>query len=143
MIIGLTGYAMAGKTSVATYLLSKGFQLLKYNNETLDKVMKLPNGEYVFDDLNTPDAVAALKKCGRFTLWSVEAPMPVLYERMKKTQNSGLGTFADFRQKEAADLTSASGQELFRCRKLANYNIVNDGSPEELHYKIDLILQEL
>jgi hypothetical protein len=62
---------------------------------------------------------------------------------MKKTNNSGLGSFADFRQKEADDLTGPAGQELFRCRKLANYNIVNDGTIEELHYKIDLILQEL
>lgn len=143
MIIGLTGYAIAGKTVVAAYLQTKRFELLKYSEANLAKVMKLPNGEYVFDDLKTPDEVAALKKCGRFSLWSVEAPMPILYERLKTIPGASLGTFAEFRQRETKELTSDAGQKLFKCRKLADYNIVNDGSIEELHYKIDLILQEL
>jgi dephospho-CoA kinase len=143
MIIGLTGYVTAGKSTVASYLQTKRFELLKYSESTLAKVMKFPNGEYVFDDLKFPDEIIALKKCGRFTLWSVEAPMPILYERLKITQGQNLGTFAEFRQAEATELTSEAGQKLFQCRKLANYNIVNDGSLAELYYKIDLILQDL
>jgi dephospho-CoA kinase len=143
MIIGLTGYAAAGKTTAADYLKTKGYELLSYSDSTLAKVAKLPNGEFVIDDLKSPEEAAALKACGRFLLWSVEAPMPILYERVKSAQGSGVGTFAEFRQQEAADLTGEAGQKLFRCRKLADYNIVNDGSVEVFHYKIDLILQEL
>jgi len=99
---------------------------------------------YVIDSIRNPAEIEALKKNKDFTLWFIDAPVDVRFERVKQRQREKDPiTFKDFKAAEERELKSkdSANQQLLRCREMADAVIMNDSSVEELYKKIEKLLE--
>jgi dCMP deaminase len=100
---------------------------------------------YVIDSIRNPAEVEAFRRSGDFKLIRVDAPVVVRFERtVARHRESDPTTFEDF---VALDSREADGDEtsqnLTKVEQLADETLVNDGTLEELHPKIDLLVSRL
>lgn len=101
---------------------------------------------YVIDSIRNPAEVAAFRKAnGHFRLIRVDAPIQVRFERTvtRRRENDPMSyeDFVTLENREAAgDVTS---QNLAQVEQLADEILVNDGSLEELHPRIDALVGRL
>jgi dCMP deaminase len=105
-----------------------------------------PDRNYVIDSIRNPAEVAALKKAGHnFKLIRVEAPIRLRFDRtVARQRESDPITYEEFvalENREAAG--DATSQNLAAVEQLADEVLVNDGSFEELHPRIDLLVGRL
>ena len=180
MIIGLTSFIGAGKTSICDYLVKKGFvfyslsdiireelkakgkEITRENlqatgnelrkehgnsvlaDKTLEKIEEGKN--YIIDSIRNPAEIEALRKRKDFTLMFVDAPIKMRFDRiMDRKREKDPITFEDFKKVEEKELESSdsASQQLVKCRDMADFIIHNDSSFEELHKKIDELLEGL
>ncbi len=99
----------------------------------------------IVDSLRHPDEIAALREGGDFVLVSVDAPIETRYQRIKdRGRPEDKMTYEEFCKQEEFQITGQGSQaQLLAARKLADYNIVNDGTIDELHAKIDDVLKDI
>jgi len=106
-------------------------------NEKIDGV-----GEVVVDSIRNLEEIKELRKNKSFILVGVDAPVEERFERAVKRGRAGdaetLEEFKELEQRE--NLKNKTGQQLDECLKVADKLIVNDGSLEELHKKIDQLI---
>jgi len=95
---------------------------------------------YVVDSIRHPAEVAALRASGEpFTLLWVEATAPTRFARMQERKRSGdPDNLEAFESLEARELGSAdpAAQQLLAVRELADKELENEGSLEELHHQV-------
>jgi len=105
-------------------------------------VMKKVKGNAVIDSIRNPKEVEFLKKQVGFILISVDAPVEIRYERVKKRgREESASTLQEFMAKEAEEMTTKErGQQLQACMKMADYTIQNDGTLQDLHKKLEEFL---
>ena len=104
------------------------------------------NNNYVIDSIRNPEEIKALRKYGSFVLFNVVASSKIRFERIRKRNRPGdPKTYQEFIRLEKQELQSSDehNQQLLECSKLAEYVIKNNGSLEEFHNKIDIILKKL
>jgi dephospho-CoA kinase len=103
------------------------------------------HADFVIESIRTLDEVELLHKSGGLLL-AVDAEQNLRYERIynrgSETDNI---TFAQFVEQELAESTSLNPAEQNKISviKMADYNITNNGTLEELHSQIDEFLQKL
>jgi len=105
----------------------------------------LPDRNYVIDSIRHPEEVAVLRShTSRFQLIWVTAEDAVRLERIRARGRSGdPETLDELRRLEARELANEdpSAQQLLAVRDLADFTIANDGSLEDLHAKIQSLLE--
>jgi len=102
------------------------------------RVMKKVRGRTVIDSIRNSREVAFLRQHKGFVLVAVDAPVELRYERVKRRGRlESASILGEFMAKEEQEMAGgAAGQQLRRCRDLADVTIVNDGTLQALHRKI-------
>ena len=100
------------------------------------------NKPVVVDGIRSSSEVKTFKKEFEedFTLISVNSPIKERYRRIKgRKREDDTGGFSEFKEKEDRE----SGWGLEKAMKEADYNVVNDGSLEDLNNRILEIFREI
>jgi dephospho-CoA kinase len=106
--------------------------------------IKKLKGNCIVDSIRNPEEVKELRNSKDFILVGIDAPIEIRFERAKKrgrVENAkNLSEFKAMEEKE--NLKNPENQQLDNCLKMADRVIINDGSLEMLHKKIDVLLGE-
>ena len=97
---------------------------------------------FVIDSIRNPFEVKELMKNKDFVLAGITAPIETRFKRLLERNRLGdAKTLDEFKkQEERENLKSDTNQQLDKTFGMAEQVIVNDGSLEELHKKIDNLL---
>ena len=106
------------------------------------RVMSRIEGKAVIDSIRNSQEVAFLRGHEAFILLAVDAPVEMRFERvLKRGRVESALTIGEFKAKEREEMQSDSrGQQLQECLRLADRNVMNDGTVEEFHRKLEAIL---
>ena len=118
----------------------------KINNKINQaKKLRSERNFFVVDSIRSPFEVEELRKNRDFILVGVDAPIELRFERLLKRDRLGdAKTLVDFKlQEEMENLKDDTNQQLDKCLEMADKIIVNDGELEDIHKKIDRLLEEL
>lgn len=122
-------------------LIKTGNQLRKkYGSDILARLaLKKVKGKTVIDSIRNPEEIKYLSQNRGFTLLAVDAPVELRYERAKKRgREESASTLQEFKEKETEEMaTTGKGQQLLNCMQLADFTIINDGSLQDLHQKLE------
>jgi dCMP deaminase len=101
---------------------------------------------YVIDSIRNPQEVDVLRRRKDFTLLAVEAEQATRFERsLKRGREHAARTLEQFIEEESRELGSSNpaGQQLNATREKADLVLTNDGTLEELHRRLDMLLPPL
>jgi dCMP deaminase len=101
---------------------------------------------YVIDSIRNPSEVEVLRSRGDFTLLAVEADVTIRFERSRKRGREGaVRTLHEFVAEEAPELDSRNpaNQQLHATRQKADLVVINNGTLQELHRRLDELLPPL
>jgi dCMP deaminase len=101
---------------------------------------------YVIDSIRNPHEVDALRRRPDFTLLALEADEAIRFERSRKRgRENAAQTPAQFIEEETRELHSANpaSQQLHATREKADLVVVNNGTLEQLHRRLDEVLPPL
>jgi dephospho-CoA kinase len=133
-----------GKEDSRDNLIEKGNELRdKYGPDILARMVREKvEGKAVIDSIRNPSEVEYLRKEKEFILLAIDAPVELRYERVKKRgRQESVSTLEEFIKKEQEEMTdSEKGQQLHSCMKMADIVIMNDGTLEDLHLKLEEIV---
>ncbi|MBN1516863.1 hypothetical protein JXA32_09890 [Candidatus Sumerlaeota bacterium] len=105
------------------------------------------SGDAVVSSIRHPEEVRALREdAPDFTMVFLNAPQRVRFERsLLRRRDGDPQTFEDFCEEEERQLRSAddSAQQLLACREIADVEIENGASTEELRRQISELLVKL
>lgn len=104
-------------------------------------VQKMPD-KAIVTGMRQLGQIAVFKTCSNFKLISIDASPEIRFERIKQQAKLGeADTLEEFISREKAENSSPNAQRLFECMDLADYQIVNENTLDDLHLKIDEILK--
>jgi dephospho-CoA kinase len=130
-----------GKESTRDQLIAAGNALRRrYGADILARrAMKKVKDRTVIDSIRNAREVAFLRRQDDFILVAVDAPAELRYARVQKRGRAeSASTLEEFVAKEKEEMTGGtSGQQLRLCLNLADVTIVNDGTFEALHRRIE------
>jgi len=103
------------------------------------------SGDYVITSIRHPAEIRELRKIKGFVLVNVDAPVSVRFKRMRKRKRPGdpetLKDFIAAEKRESA--TRGPGQQLARCREMADFTLLNRESGfGAMHKKIGRLLEK-
>jgi dCMP deaminase len=105
-----------------------------------------PNRNYVIDSIRNPAEIQALKESKRFVLLNIDASPQIRFERLqKRARENDPQTLEEFFLKEEAEGRNLAEhkQNIESCQELADHTIVNDGTVEELHGKVQELVSQV
>ncbi len=112
-------------------------------NRKIEPLRKQGKTEFVVDSIRSPGEVGELRKNRDFILVGIEARAELRFERMKRRGRQGdaqtLEEFTAHEQKE--NTCNESGQQLDKCLSMADALVENNGTLEELHKKMDNVVE--
>lgn len=133
-----------GKEDSRDNLIEKGNELRKKHGPDIlaRMAMERVEGKAVIDSIRNPSEVEYLRKEKEFILLAIDAPVELRYERVKQRgRQESVSTLEEFIKKEKEEMTdSEKGQQLHSCIKMADFVILNDGTLEDLHLKLEEIV---
>ena len=100
----------------------------------------------VVDSFRNPAEIRAFKKRKNYTLWCVSASQETRFQRVKeRKRENDPQTMEEFVRMENKELVSSnpSHQNLLACQDRADTILSNDGSLDDLHKRIEVLLKEL
>ena len=110
-------------------------------------ISKMDNSrDYVIESFRNPGEVRAFQGMPGFRLVLVEAPQRLRFERtMKRQRKADFKGFSEFKKFDGQETKNKDklAQQLVECAAMAGLKIVNNGTLEELHKKIDAMIGEL
>ena len=125
-------------------LIKMGTELReKFGPDILAKrIMKKVKHRAVIDSIRNPSEVKYPRKHEDFILLAIDAPVELRYERaIKRGRIESASTLEEFIEKEEEEMTDyEKGQQLLNCMKMADHTLINDGSLEDLHKKLEELL---
>ena len=98
---------------------------------------------WVVDSVRNPAEVESLRRLPGFHLLHVDAPVEVRYERARERADARTpATLDQFRAEEERELHTddPTTQQLLACYRLADERLINDGSLDALHARIDELI---
>ena len=116
------------------------------NKKIIDSKKSFPEKNFfIIDSIRNPFEARELTKNKNFILIGIEAQIETRFRRLLERNRLGdAKTIEEFKEQEQREnLNSDTNQQLNKTFELAEKIIVNDGSLEELHKKIDDLLVEL
>ena len=104
-----------------------------------------PKQDFVIDSIRSPFEAKELMKNKDFNLVGIDAPVELRFQRLLERNRLGdAKTLDDFKkQEERENLKSNTNQQLDATFGMAKEIILNNGTLEELHQKIDDLLKHL
>ncbi len=107
-----------------------------------ERIRQRLTGKDVVDSIRNPSEAMELKKEKPCLLIGVDAPIELRFRRSLDRGRGGDGfTFEEFAAKEEKENSlDPAAQQLNECMKLADQIIINDGTLEDLHEKVDKML---
>ena len=122
-------------------LIQKGNQLREKHGPDIlaRRVIEQVKGKAVIDSIRNPFEVEFLRNQSEFILLAIDAPVELRYERAKRRgREESASTLEEFIQKEKEEMTgSEKGQQLLSCIEMADLVIINDGTLEDFHLKLE------
>jgi dephospho-CoA kinase len=115
----------------------------KYGADILARrIMQEVGEKAVIDSIRNIKEAEFLKTQENFVFLAVDAPVELRYQRSKKRgRNESASSLAEFIQKEAQELSGSEiQQQLIKCMEMADFLIINDGTLEDLHRKLEKFL---
>lgn len=119
----------------------------KYGPEILAKI--IIERRIAEDEENTlvvsirnPAEVEELRKQNDFVMIAIDAPIELRYKRITSRQEQrDHVSFDKFKQQEENEMAGDENmQQLNKVMEMADYKIINDGTLEQLHYKLEDLL---
>ena len=97
-----------------------------------------PDKNYVIDSFRSPFEAEAFRRKGNFVLLNVSADVKIRFERVTaRARENDPKTFEDFaRLENAEERNDVSNQQLSKTAALADLELENNGTIQELHEKI-------
>jgi len=136
-------------TPMAKQLIETGNLLRETGGPGILSEMLLPQiklGNYVIDGIRNPAEVEVLRQLKGFVLISVDADRKTRYERIvSRGREDKPKTYKDFVEIDERDLGKnepQSGQRVKDTMSLADAIIINEGSIQELQWKVDAVLSK-
>lgn len=120
----------------------------KYGSEFLCRRIieeKAKTDKVVISGIRQPGEIEYLRELGHFHLIAVDAPVEVRFERMQQRNREGdPKTIEEMVEKERKEMESAgpNAQRIHECMQLADSLLINDKDREELHEKVDEVLEK-
>ena len=114
-----------------------------YIVETIYDKAKKAGGDCIIESLRAPGEIDALKEKGGFYTIAIDANPKIRYERaVSRANESDRVSFDEFIEQEQREIQSddPNKQNLSKCIEMADFVVMNNGTIEELNYKIDEIL---
>jgi len=105
-----------------------------------------PEKNYIVDSIRNPAEARALKRRKDFSLLNITAPQQVRFERCKvRARENDPTDFDEFVRLERLEEESSdpTKQQLNKTIDLADHEVANDGSLEDMHEKLRGLLREL
>ena len=104
-----------------------------------------PKQNFAVDSIRSPFEAKELMKNKNFTLVGIDAPIEIRFERLLERSRIGdAKTLEDFKkQEERENLKSESNQQLDETFRLSQEIIINSGTLDSFHMKIDDLLNHL
>lgn len=104
-----------------------------------------PDWNYAIDSIRNPYEVRALRAARDFRLLKVDAPVDIRYERVR--QRGGPRTPASFEEfveleRRETESDNPANQQLRATHELADVTVVNDGTIEELHTRLEQVVRQ-
>jgi dephospho-CoA kinase len=100
----------------------------------------------VIESIRTPGEIESLRSNGNFYLVAIDADPADRFERIRKrnseTDHVDYKTFLENEEQEMTS-TDPNRQNLQRCREMADFIILNNGTVEELHNMVDKLFREI
>jgi len=105
-------------------------------------ILAKARGPAVIDSIRNPSEIAALREAEGFFLIAFDAPPALRFERVsKRGRDESAPDLAAFLRKEAEENGSDPGaQQLGACMALADATVINDGTLDDLHRKLEELL---
>jgi len=115
------------------------------NEKIKNDLKQSPKQNFVIDSIRSPFEAKELMKNKNFILAGIDAPIETRFKRLLERNRLGdAKTLEDFkRQEERENLKSDTNQQLDATFKMAEEIVSNNGTLEELHQKIDDLLNHL
>ena len=115
------------------------------NKKIKNQLMNNPKQDFVIDSIRSPFEAKELMKNRDFTLVGIDAPIELRFGRLLERNRLGdAKTLADFKkQEERENLKSDTNQQLDATFEMAKEIIVNNGTIDGLHQKVDDLLNHL
>ena len=120
--------------------------LAKEINYKIESILKNnPKQNFVIDSIRSPFEAKKLMKKKEFILIGVDAPVETRFKRLLDRNRLGdAKTLEEFKNhEERENLKSDTNQQLDATFGMANEVILNNGTLEELHIKIDDLLNHV
>ena len=110
-----------------------------------NKIKNNTGGKFVVDSIRSPFEAKELMKNKDFLLVGIDASIELRFERLLERGRAGDSkTLEEFKKHEEQENTkNENSQQLDATFKLSGKVIVNDSSLEELHKKIDNLMEKL
>jgi len=117
--------------------------LAKQINKKIEQQDK--NQNFIIDSIRSPFEAKELMKNKGFVLAGIDAPIELRFKRLRERNRAGdAKTLEGFKEQEQREnLNNDTNQQLDKTFGMAEKIIVNDGSLEDLHKKIDNLLKEV
>lgn len=99
-------------------------------------------GATVIDSIRNPREIEYFRARSRFTLLAIDAPIEIRYRRaLARGRDESASGLEEFRAKEAEEHSAEeTGQQLQTCMEMADHIVVNDGSLEDFHTRLEVFL---
>ncbi len=114
-----------------------------YYVERLYEKAKKNDGDCIIESIRTLGEINSLKKKGAFYLFAVDADIKIRYSRIikRKSAKDNL-SFEEFLSKEKTQMntTDPNKQNLSKCIKRADFIFENEGTIDELNYKVEAVI---
>jgi dephospho-CoA kinase len=100
----------------------------------------------IIESIRTPGEIESLREKGNFYLFAIDAQAKIRYERIvirnSETDKISYDTFIQNETREM-DTKDPTKQNLTKCIEMADFLFENSGSMENLHKKVEEILQKI
>ncbi|MGB2905570.1 MAG: AAA family ATPase [Candidatus Aminicenantaceae bacterium] len=106
------------------------------------RVMDKVTGDSIIDSIRNPSEIEYWRIQGNFILLAIDAPMEVRFQRaVSRGRDESAASIEDFKAKEDQEKTrDRMAQQLETCMRMADSLILNDGTLEEYHKKLEAFL---
>ncbi|MBM3435296.1 MAG: hypothetical protein FJY07_03645 [Bacteroidetes bacterium] len=100
----------------------------------------------VIESIRAPGEVESLRRKGNFYLLATDAEPQVRFQRIRKrnseTDQVGYETFIENERREMTS-SDPNNQNLQKCRDMADFVLVNNGSVNELFRKVEEVFEKI
>jgi len=117
-----------------------------YITDQLFEESRKINSNAVIESIRTQGEIESLRAKGKFYLFAVDADSQVRYERIKlrksETDRIDYQTFLDNEKREMTS-SDPNKQNLKKCREMADFLFINDGSIDDLFLEVEKVLAQI